>query len=81
MCVVCVCVVAFLDPYDNRDIFISLNKAWELLEQFPKEELKQIEMKLREKYYARAARDKAEQERKGIKIAAHEEKKEEKKTN
>lgn len=30
------------DPYDNRDIFTSLNKCWSLLERWGRDELKQI---------------------------------------
>jgi len=52
------------DPYDNRDIFVSLNKAWELLEQFPVEDLKQIAPELRAIFYNRETRLKFEQDRK-----------------
>lgn len=52
------------DPYDNRDIFTTLNKAWELLEQFPVEDLKQISPDLRAIFYNRETRLKYEQERK-----------------
>lgn len=38
------CIVCFPDPYDNRDIYTSLNIAWELLEAFPPQELKQIQV-------------------------------------
>jgi len=52
------------DPYENRDIFTSLNKAWELLDQFPLEDLKQINPELRQIFYSRESRLKFEQERK-----------------
>jgi len=44
------------DPYDNRDVFTSLNLCWELLEAFPPEELKQIKPDLREIFYKRDRR-------------------------
>jgi V-type H+-transporting ATPase subunit B len=44
------------DPYDNRDIFTSLNLSWELLEAFPPEELKQINPGLRDQFYKRDRR-------------------------
>jgi V-type H+-transporting ATPase subunit B len=44
------------DPYENRDIFTSLNLSWELLEAFPPEELKQIKPDLREQFYKRERR-------------------------
>jgi len=44
------------DPYDNRDIFTSLNMAWELLEAFPPEALKQIKPELRDQFYKRERR-------------------------
>jgi len=65
------------DPYDNRDVFVSLNKAWELLDQFPIEDLKQISPQLRNIFFNRENRAKFEQERKSGK--KEEEKKEEKK--
>jgi len=52
------------DAYDNRDVFSSLNKCWELLEQFPLEDLKQINPDIRALFYNREARNKYEQERK-----------------
>jgi V-type H+-transporting ATPase subunit B len=52
------------DAYDNRDIFTSLNKAWDLLEQFPREDLKQISNDILDMFYTRDARDKYEQNRK-----------------
>lgn len=48
------------DPYDNRDIFTSLNMCWDLLELFPPEDLKQISPNIRELYYKRAKRLKQE---------------------
>jgi len=67
------------DAYEYRDIFSSLNMAWDLLESFPPEDLKQITPELRDLFYKREKRmnykegdeDKAKKER--------EEKKEEKK--
>jgi len=44
------------DAYTNRTIFDSLNLAWELLEVFPPEELKQIKPELREQFYKRERR-------------------------
>jgi len=44
------------DPYDNRDVFQSLNLCWDLLEAFPPEELKQIKPDLRELFYKRDRR-------------------------
>lgn len=46
------------DPYDNRDIFNSLDKAWNLLRGFPPEALKQITPDLREKFYKREEAEK-----------------------
>jgi len=51
------------DPYENRDIFQSLNLSWELLEQFPPEELKQIKPDLREQFYKRDRRMQQQQGR------------------
>jgi len=44
------------DPYENRDIFTSLNLCWELLEMFPPEDLKQIKPDIREMFYKRDRR-------------------------
>jgi len=44
------------DPYDNRDVFSSLNLCWDLLEAFPPEDLKQIKPDLRDQFYKREAR-------------------------
>lgn len=46
---------AFLaqDPYDNRDIFTSLDMAWDLLRTFPINELKQITPEMRNMFYTR----------------------------
>jgi len=62
------------DPYDKRDIFTSLDKAWGLLEQFPYEDLGQIHPDIRQQFYNREARNKFEENRKSGK----EEKKEQK---
>nr|QNU10146.1 Vacuolar-type H+-ATPase subunit B [Symbiodinium sp.] len=40
-------------PYENRDIFASLDIAWTLLRIFPQELLKKIPQKLKDKYYDR----------------------------
>merc|ERR1719434_416263 len=40
-------------PYENRDIFDSLNIAWELLRIFQPELLKKIPQKLKDQFYAR----------------------------
>merc|ERR1712070_1093967 len=42
-------------PYENRDIFTSLDIAWELLRIFQPELLKKIPAKLKDKYYDRDA--------------------------
>jgi len=55
------------DAYENRDIFLTLNRAWELLEQFPREDLKQINTDVIKYFYSRESRDKYEaSRRKGI---------------
>merc|ERR1711881_826132 len=40
-------------PYENRDIFTSLDIAWSLLRIFPQELLKKIPQKVKEAYYDR----------------------------
>merc|ERR1719224_53490 len=40
-------------PYENRDIFTSLDIAWELLRIFPPELLKKIPQKIKESFYDR----------------------------
>lgn len=44
------------DPYENRDIFSSLNLAWELLETFPPQELKHVPRTI-DKFYKRDKRE------------------------
>jgi len=44
------------DAYEYRDIFTSLNLAWDLLESFPPEDLKQITPALRDLFYKREKR-------------------------
>lgn len=44
------------DPYDNRDIFTSLNMAWELLETFAPQDLTKIAPGIREQFYKRDRR-------------------------
>jgi V-type H+-transporting ATPase subunit B len=41
--------------YENRTIFESLDLAWSLLRQFPREMLKKIPVKLLDEFYARKA--------------------------
>jgi len=41
------------DPYDKRDIFTSLDMAWDLLRQFPPDSLKQITPEIRNMFYNR----------------------------
>jgi len=62
------------DQYDNRDVFSSLNKAWELLDQFPLEDLKQIKPDLRAIFYNRESRMKYEQDRKSGNLPKEEKK-------
>jgi V-type H+-transporting ATPase subunit B len=50
------------DPYENRTVFDSLDLAWDLLETFPKEALKQIKPEIRAKFYNRADRKKYREE-------------------
>ena len=40
-------------PYDGRDIFQSLDVAWQLLRLFPEDLLKKIQQKHKDKYYKR----------------------------
>lgn len=42
--------------YENRSVFESLEKGWELLRIFPKEMLKRIPQKILDEYYARDAK-------------------------
>jgi len=58
------------DAYENRDIFMSLNRAWELLEQFPYGDLKQIDKKLKDVFYSREMRTKFEEARKSAAATA-----------
>jgi V-type H+-transporting ATPase subunit B len=71
------------DAYEKRDIFFTLNRAWELLEQFPIDDLRQIDPRIRPTFYSREARQKYEDNRIRTAMAAaskaREEKKEEKK--
>lgn len=41
------------DMYESRSIFESLDLAWTLLEQFPEDELKKINQKVKDAYYKR----------------------------
>lgn len=45
------------DPYDNRDIYTSLGIAWDLLERFDPDQLKQINKEIKWLFYARENRD------------------------
>ena len=40
-------------PYENRDIFTSLDIAWGMLRIFPPELLKKIPQKLKDEFYGR----------------------------
>jgi len=42
-------------PYEKRDIFKTLDLAWELLRIFPVRMLKKVPQKYKEKYYPRKA--------------------------
>jgi V-type H+-transporting ATPase subunit B len=42
-------------PYENRDIFTSLDKAWGLLRTFPPHMLKKIDDKIIDMFYHRKA--------------------------
>jgi len=52
--------------HENRTIFDSLDKAWELLTLFPKEKISKISDETKERYYERAGREFAEREDKQI---------------
>jgi V-type H+-transporting ATPase subunit B len=39
--------------YENRDVFASLDKAWELLRTFPRDALKKIDDSIKDKFYPR----------------------------
>eukprot|EP00808_Paulinella_micropora_P031645 g73354.t1 len=56
------------DPYDNRDIFDSLNLCWDLLETFPPESLKQIPEAIVNQFYKREHRMQFEEARKAGKL-------------
>ena len=43
--------------HENRTIFDSLDKAWELLTLFPKGKISKISDKTKEQYYERAGRE------------------------
>lgn len=43
--------------YENRTIFQSLDKAWDLLSLFQKEKLSKIDNKIKDQFYMRANRD------------------------
>jgi V-type H+-transporting ATPase subunit B len=44
------------DMYDNRNIFTSLTMCWDLLEMYPREELKQIPADIMDVFYSRDSR-------------------------
>ena len=50
--------------YENRSIFDSLDLAWGLLRQFPRELLKKVPIKLLDEFYARRAQARGSGERK-----------------
>lgn len=43
-------------PYENRDIFTSLDKAWDLLRIFPPNTLKKIDDKIKDEFYYRGGK-------------------------
>ena len=45
------------DFYENRTIFESLNKAWDLLSLFKKEKLSKINTKIKDKYFMKVNRE------------------------
>merc|ERR1712028_225149 len=45
------------DYYENRTIFESLNKAWDLLALFPKEKLSRISNKTKDQYFMKVNRE------------------------
>ena len=45
------------DYYENRTIFDSLDKAWDLLSLFKKEKISKISNKIKDQYYMRAKRE------------------------
>jgi V-type H+-transporting ATPase subunit B len=47
--------------YENRDIFTSLDMAWDMLRIFPNHMLKKIDDKIKSQYYSRAAAAAAEE--------------------
>jgi len=53
---------------ENRTIFTSLDKAWDLLSLFPKEKLSKIAQKWRDKYYQRSKREFDEKRNAGVPI-------------
>jgi len=40
-------------PYEKRDVFDTLDVAWELLRIFPQDMLKKLPKKIKDKFYAR----------------------------
>lgn len=40
-------------PYEKRDVFDTLDVAWELLRIFPEDMLKKLPKKIKEKFYGR----------------------------
>jgi V-type H+-transporting ATPase subunit B len=53
------------DYYENRTIFDSLDKAWELLSLFQYKDLNKIEPKIKDQFYMRAKREFDEDRNKG----------------
>jgi V-type H+-transporting ATPase subunit B len=45
------------DYYENRTIFESLDKAWDLLSLFKKEKLSKINNKIKDQFYMRSKRE------------------------
>jgi len=63
------------DYYENRTIFQSLDKAWDLLSLFKKDKLSKINSKIKDQFYMRSNREFEENRNRG---EQKEEKKEEK---
>jgi len=56
------------DYYENRTIFDSLNKAWDLLSLFKKEKLSKISSKIKDQYFMKVNREFEENRHKDIQI-------------
>lgn len=56
------------DYYENRTIFDSLNKAWDLLSLFKKEKLSKINNKIKDQYFMKVNREFEENRNRDIQI-------------